>query len=144
MKVARVPLAAILLGSVGCVTLQPVAEPAQFIPKANPQIVYVILRNHSQVVLTQPRVSGDTLIGALEGVSSPMAVPLSHVQRIEVVQRDKKRTTLADRRARRAHGYQRVCIRACRGNSRARARGPPGLSSLAGQSLSLFLALVLP
>ncbi len=93
MRLVRVPLAAVLLSSVGCATLQPVSEPAQFIRKANPQTVYVTLRNHSKVVLTQPRVSGDSLIGALQGVSYPVAVPLNHVQRIEAAQRDNKRTT---------------------------------------------------
>ncbi len=44
------------------------------------------------MVLTQPRVSGDSLIGALQGVSYQVGVPLSHVQRMEAVQRDKTRT----------------------------------------------------
>lgn len=87
----RIPLA-VLLTCVGCATLQSVHEPAQFIMKANPDVVYVTFRNHSKVTIVRPRVSADTLFGTVRGASRQLAAPLSHIARMEVVQRDTKRT----------------------------------------------------
>jgi hypothetical protein len=91
-RIARVPLMAALLSSLACATMQPVREPAQFIPETKPPVVHVTFRNHSKVTFAQPRVRGDTLYGTVPGVSQPVAAPLSHIERIEAVQRDKKRT----------------------------------------------------
>jgi len=93
MRIARVLFVAVLLGSGGCATLQPVREPARFIAEANPPVVYLTFKNRSQVTLTEPRVSGDSLFGLVAGVSSPVAAPLSHIERVEAVRRDHKRTT---------------------------------------------------
>jgi hypothetical protein len=92
MRVARVPLMAAALTGVGCATLQPVQQPAQFIPEANPRVVYVTFRNHSKVTITEPRVSGDSLYGTVPGASQPVAAPLGHIALMEAVQRDKTRT----------------------------------------------------
>jgi hypothetical protein len=92
MRVARVPLMAAALTGLGCATLQSVQEPAQFIREANPEVVYVTFRNHSKVTIAQPRVSGDSLYGTVQGGSRPVAAPLSHVARIEALQRDTQRT----------------------------------------------------
>lgn len=91
----RVPLAAVLLGGVGCATVQPVREPAQFIPRTNPELVLVVYNDNSEVPVAKPHMSGDTLIGTWAGLGESVVVPLSNVQRIDAVQRDKKRTTLA-------------------------------------------------
>jgi hypothetical protein len=88
----RVPLAAVLLASIACSSLQPVPEPAQFIPAMNPELVYVTFHNRAQVPLARPHVSGDSLVGTLAGVGRPWGVPLSQVQVVEAVQRDKRRT----------------------------------------------------
>jgi hypothetical protein len=89
----RVPLAALLLGTAGCRTVQPVRQPAQFIPQANPDVVVVIYNDNSQIPVSHPRMSGDTLIGTWLGVGDPVVAPLSQIQRIDAVQRNKKRTT---------------------------------------------------
>lgn len=94
MTILRVPLLILLLSSVGCATLQPLREPAQFIAKENPQVIYVTYKNRSVVGVARPRVSGDSLFGTLQGQPAPVAVPLSHVQLIEAVQPDRRRTTL--------------------------------------------------
>lgn len=94
MPSMRVPLLAVLLTSAACSSLQPVREPVQYIPTVNPDLVYVTFHNRAQVPLARPRVSGDSLIGTLQGLSRPWGVPLSQVQVVEAMQRDKKRTTL--------------------------------------------------
>jgi hypothetical protein len=85
-------VAAVVLSGLGCATLQPVRQPAQFIPDAKPQVVYVTFRNHSKVTIAQPRVRGDSLFGTVPGVSEPVAAPLAHIERVEARQRDRKRT----------------------------------------------------
>jgi hypothetical protein len=94
MMRVRVPLFAVLLGSVGCVTVQPVRDLGQFISQTNPKVVYVIYKNRAVVGVTQPRLSGDSLFGTLAGPAEPVVVPLSHVQQIKAAQPNKRRTTL--------------------------------------------------
>lgn len=94
MSCIRVSLAAVLLGSAACRSVQPVMQPSQFIPRANPEVVIVTYNDNSEVPVAQPRMSGDTLLGTWQGLGEPVAVPMSQVQRIDAVQRDRKRTTL--------------------------------------------------
>jgi hypothetical protein len=94
MTIVRVPLLGILLSSIACATLQPLREPAQFIAKENPEVVYVTYKNRSVVGVARPRVSGDSLFGTVQGQPAPLAVPLSNVERIEAVRPDGKRTAL--------------------------------------------------
>jgi hypothetical protein len=89
MIVVRALLPAILLGSVGCVTLLPVRDPAQFIPQSNPQVVFVTYVNRTKMFVTQPRVSGDSLFGTMQGQSHTVAVPLHQVRLIQARQTDK-------------------------------------------------------
>ena len=94
MRYARVSLVAALLGGLGCSSVQQVRQPGQFIPQARPALVVVTYNDNSQVPVSSPRVSGDSLLGTWAGLGEPVAVPLSQVRRIEAVQRDGKRTTL--------------------------------------------------
>jgi hypothetical protein len=95
MKTVRlVPAAAVLLGSMGCVVVQPVQRPAQFIPAANPEIVVVTYKDNSQVPVSKPHLSGDTLVGTWAGLGEPVSVPLSDVQRIDARQNSPKRTAM--------------------------------------------------
>jgi hypothetical protein len=92
MTVVRVPLAALLLGSVACHTVQPLAVSA--IPQTNPPVVFVTYKDNSQVAVEQPRVSGDSLYGTWQGLDEQLAVPLSAVQSIESFQKNGTRTAL--------------------------------------------------
>lgn len=88
-------LAALLLGGVaGCVSVQAVQQPAEFIPRVKPDVVVVIYKDNSQVAVAKPRVIGDTLVGTWVGLGEPVAVPWSDVQRIDAKQRSGKRTAL--------------------------------------------------
>jgi hypothetical protein len=94
MKHAHWSLLAALAGSAACSSLQPVGDPARFISEAHPKVLYATHNSGAVVAVAEPRVSGDTLLGTREGLSHPVALPLSQVQRVEALQRDKKRTTL--------------------------------------------------
>jgi len=93
--IVRTSLTAILLGTLGCATLQPLREPAQFIVAQNPKVVYVTYSNRTVEGVAQPRVSGDSLFGALQGnPSHRVAVPLSQVQLMRAKQPDGTRTAM--------------------------------------------------
>jgi len=92
MTVVRVLLAAALLGSLACVSVQPLRDPAQSIPRVNPPVVYVTYKDNSKIPVTRPHVSGDSLYGTWEGVNEPVATPLSAVRLIESKQPNSRRT----------------------------------------------------
>lgn len=94
MTVIRAPLAVALLGSLACVSVQPLRDPALSIPKANPPVVFVTYNDNSKIPLIQPHVSGDSLYGTWQGVNEPVATPLSAVRLIEAKQPSPKRTAL--------------------------------------------------
>jgi hypothetical protein len=85
---------ALLLGAVGCATVRPVLQPAQFIPGTNPDVILVVYNDNSEVPVAKPRLVGDTLVGTWVGVGEAVAVPLSQIQRIDAKQRSAKRTAL--------------------------------------------------
>ncbi|HEX9704125.1 MAG TPA: hypothetical protein VGA20_02625 [Gemmatimonadales bacterium] len=95
MVVVRLPWLILVAGSMGCASIQPLRDPARFIAESSPDVVYVTHNNGALLTITHPRVSGDSLLGTWEAVSQPLALPLSHLQRVAANRRDKTRTTLA-------------------------------------------------
>src|SRR6266568_4037764 len=95
-------LAPVLLSAIGCASLQPVRDPAQFIPQHLPARVWVVTTNNATLAVAQPRIDGDTLRGTWEGRSAPLAVPLRDIERVEAVQRDKTRRSFWSPRSRRS------------------------------------------
>ena len=85
---------AVVLGTMGCSSLQPVRQPAEFISASTPPVVYVTHRNRALIVIERPRVSGDTVYGNWQGQSRPVAVPLSQVQSMLARRKDGGRTAL--------------------------------------------------
>jgi hypothetical protein len=95
MSILRLaPVAAVLLGSAACAVVQPVRQPAQFIPQQHPDVVVVTYNDNSQVPVSKPQISGDSLIGTWAGLGEPVAVPLRDVQRIDAKQKSPKRTAM--------------------------------------------------
>ena len=94
MSLARVSLAFALFGTIGCATVQPVPNPAQFIVQNHPSVLYVTYTDNSSVPVSQPRISGDTLFGTAPGVAGAegVAVALHDVSEIRAPQPDHKRT----------------------------------------------------
>jgi hypothetical protein len=93
MKLVRISSLVVVLSSAGCASLQPVRDPARFIAEARPGVVHVTHVSGAVLVVTAPQVRGDTLVGTRQGIARPVALPLTHVQRIEAIQRDRRRTT---------------------------------------------------
>src|SRR6266404_6361542 len=96
MSLARVSLLLALFGAVGCATVQPVPNAAQFIDQKHPAVLYVTYTDNSSVPVSQPRISGDTLFGTAPGVAGaePVAVALHDVSEIRAPQPDHKRTLM--------------------------------------------------
>ena len=96
MSLPRVCLALVLLGSVGCATLRPVHDPAQFITQNHPPMVYITYTDNASLPVTEPRVSGDSLFGKVGGAagSDSVAVPLHDLAVVQATQRDRTRTVL--------------------------------------------------
>ena len=90
----RVTTLILLLGSLGCVSVRPLRDPARFIVESRPSYVYVTHNSGALLTISQPRVSGDSLLGTWQGADQQVALPLNQFQRIAAVQRDKTRTTL--------------------------------------------------
>jgi hypothetical protein len=76
----------------GCASVQPLRDPAAFIAKTQPDVVYATHRDGAQLTIAEPRVSGDSLVGIWRPVAQPLALPLSQFRRIEARQRDGTRT----------------------------------------------------
>jgi hypothetical protein len=93
MKLARLSLAALFLAGTACSSAQLVHDPVQFLA-THPDLIVVTYDDNSEVPVAQPRLSHDTIIGTWDGLNEPVAVPLSHVQRVDAVQKDSKRTTM--------------------------------------------------
>jgi hypothetical protein len=96
MSLARVSLAFVLFSAIGCATVQPVPNAAQFIDKTHPSVLYITYTDNSSVPVSQPRISGDSLYGTAPGVAGaePVAVALTDVSQIRAPQPDHKRTAL--------------------------------------------------
>jgi hypothetical protein len=96
MSLARISLASVLFSAIGCATVQPVPNPAQFIDQKHPPVLFVTYSDNSSLPVSQPRISGDTLFGTTPGVagSEAVAVPLHDVTAIRARQPDHTKTVL--------------------------------------------------
>ena len=96
MSLARGSLALVLFSTLGCATVRPVVDPAQFITQTHPTVLYVTYSDNSSVPVSQPRISGDTLFGTApgEGGSEAVAVALHEVAQIRAPQPDHKKTVM--------------------------------------------------
>ena len=96
MALARVSLALVLFSTIGCATVRPVMDPAQFVAEKRPAALYVTYNDNSSVSVSQPRISGDSLYGTTPGVegAEPVAVPLHDLTSIRAPQHDKSKTAL--------------------------------------------------
>jgi len=70
----------VLAASVGCRTVVPVAAPREFVSLKQPHIVWLTESRDSVMRMTNPRLSGDTIIGLVNGKTT--AVPLSQVTNV--------------------------------------------------------------
>lgn len=76
----------------GCHSLQPV--PLRYIAETRPAVVYVADGFGVVTTITNPRLSGDTVVGTVPGANTPVALPLHEVQRVSTVRLNRGRTAL--------------------------------------------------
>ena len=91
----RRPIAAVLLMStVACTTIQPVARPGEYIPAKQPKFVVLTTADRpTPLVMNGPRmIAADTLVGFVAGEYTE--VPLSRVRTMQAEEFSKKKTYL--------------------------------------------------
>jgi hypothetical protein len=93
MALNRVPLAGLLLALAGCMTVRKV-QPAEYIPKYSPAVVWVTANDNSYTPVAQPRIVGDSLKGTWVGLQEPVAIPLSDIQSVQAKMSSPKRTVI--------------------------------------------------
>lgn len=93
MTLTRVLFAGLLLAVGGCVTVQAV-NPAQFIPRHNPAVVWVTPIDNSFIPVGEPRIVGDSLEGTWYGLNERVAFSLHDVQTVQARTRSPVRTIL--------------------------------------------------
>jgi len=80
-------------GPAACTSLRRV-EPADFIAKNGPDVVWVTYPNKAVVPVAEPSVVGDTLKGLQKGTFRPLSIPLDQVQSVEARTPDHTKTIL--------------------------------------------------
>ena len=93
MVLNRVPLVGLLLVAAGCVTVQKV-QPAEFIAKYNPSVVWVTGTDDALIPVGSPQMVGDTLKGTWIGQDEPFAIPLSEIKTVQAKMKSPKRTAI--------------------------------------------------
>ena len=96
MVLNRVTSIGLLVWAAGvgaCTTLRRV-QPAEFIAKHNPDVVWVTHANKTVVPVVQPEITGDTLKGMWQGTQRPVAIPLGDIRRVQARVPDKTKTAM--------------------------------------------------
>jgi len=73
----------LILGSIGCRTVVPLASPAQDLPDRQPRTLLLADSDHSVIRMTDARLMGDTVVGLVNGHRK--AVPLSGLSAVQEV-----------------------------------------------------------
>jgi hypothetical protein len=89
----RLAAGGLVLAAVACTTMRHV-QPAEFIPKHTPALVWVTTTNSALVPVAQPYMDGDTLRGKWAGTERPFAIPLQGIQSVQAKTPAPARTVL--------------------------------------------------
>ena len=71
----------LLLAVAACTTVRQV-QPARFIPRHTPALVWVTTKSRAVVLVAQPQIDGDTLRGSWAGTQKPLAIPLQGIHSV--------------------------------------------------------------
>jgi hypothetical protein len=93
MDLKRITIATCLIGSLGCHSMRPV-QPAQFIPKEQPDRVLVTAGGTRQLEIDEPLVENDTLRGLTAHTQQPMAIALKDINSVRAEKFDAMKTGL--------------------------------------------------
>jgi hypothetical protein len=91
-RTVAVLVAGVALGA--CTSLRRV-QPAEFLARNSPDVVWVTHANNTVVPVAQPEISGDTLRGMWRGTSRTVAIPLREIQRVQARVPDRTKTLIA-------------------------------------------------
>jgi len=80
----RVVRAWVVVGLVGCRNVVTVASPAAYLAAHHPRAVWVVAHDGVEVLMTDPHVRGDTIVGTVAGARA--AFPLAAVALVRVVE----------------------------------------------------------
>jgi len=72
-----------ILAAPGCRSVVPVAAPATYIPRERPHLLMVTKADHSVVVMHDPVLAGDTVVGLVNAHET--AIPLSQVVDVKAI-----------------------------------------------------------
>src|SRR6266702_8259355 len=73
----------LILGSIGCRTIVPLASPAQDLSARQPRTLLLTDADHSVIRMTDARLTGDTVVGLVKGQRG--AIPLSRLSAVQEV-----------------------------------------------------------
>lgn len=79
-------------GAAACSSIRPVLVPAEFIPKEQPELIWVVDSNDEQVPVSGPSLFADSIVGNVGSTSERYAMPLTEARLVLAKQRDPKRT----------------------------------------------------
>jgi hypothetical protein len=71
---------------------RPLPSPREYIPKNNPEVVWVDQQGKTLIVL-DPRIEGDALVGTAPNGEDAVSYPLTSLSEIRARQKDKGKTT---------------------------------------------------
>jgi len=93
MALNRISFAGLLLTVTGCMTVRKI-QPAEYVPKYSPTVVWVTATDNSYTPVSQPHIAGDSLEGTWVGLQEPVAIPLSQIQYVQAKMSSPKRTIM--------------------------------------------------
>jgi len=93
MTLNRVPMVGLLLLAAGCMTVQKV-QPAEFIAKYNPTVVWVTGTDGALIPGGSPQMVGDTLKGTWIGQDEPFAISLGEIKTVQARTKSPQRTAI--------------------------------------------------
>ncbi len=93
MRLKHIVGIASLLAPLGCKTVRPV-QPAQYIPREQPEKVWVTGADGTPLEVDDPLVEDDTLRGRVGVAQKPVAIPLKEVKAVRARTPDLMKTVL--------------------------------------------------
>lgn len=93
MALNRIPMVGLLLLAAGCMTVAKV-QPAEYIAKYNPTVVWVTGTDNALIPVSSPQMVGDTLKGTWLGMNEPFSITTSEIKSVQAKVKSPKRTVI--------------------------------------------------
>ena len=95
MKTAKTVAITLLAayGAAACTSIRPVLVPAEFIPKEQPELIWVVDGDEEAIPVSGPSLQADSIVGSIGSSTVRFAVPLTQARLVLAKQPDRRRTT---------------------------------------------------